>query len=77
LLPCSRVKKKSTGPDVNGRPKSKPPTEGPHLRATMLTIQMRIGTLTNFIGRIAQVLSIMASRRKADLDRVTVKFSLL
>jgi hypothetical protein len=43
----------------------------------MLTIQMRIGTLTNFIGRIAQVLSIMASRRKADLDRVTVKFSLL
>jgi hypothetical protein len=49
LLPCSTARKKITGPDVNGRPRIKPPTEGPHRWAITLTAQMSAGTLTSLM----------------------------
>jgi hypothetical protein len=51
IFPCSRDRKNKIGPDVSGRPRMRPPIECPHLRATVLTTQMKIGTLTNLIAR--------------------------
>jgi hypothetical protein len=37
LTPCSNAKKNRTGPEVNGRPITNPPTDAPHRRVTTLT----------------------------------------
>jgi hypothetical protein len=58
LVPCSNARKNRTGPEVSGRPRTTPPTEGPHLRATMLMIKMKTGTLTNLIARNSQTCNI-------------------
>jgi len=50
-FPCSSDRKNRTGPDVSGSPRIKPPIDWPHLRPTVLTIQMKIGTLTSLIAR--------------------------
>lgn len=58
-FPCSSDRKNKTGADVSGRPRIKPPIECPHLRATVLTIQMKIGTLTNLIASNSHELGTM------------------
>jgi hypothetical protein len=51
LVPCSSARKNRIGPEVSGRPRTTPPTEGPHLCATMLIVKMKIGTLISLIAR--------------------------
>jgi hypothetical protein len=58
LVPCSSARKNRTGPEVSGRPRTTPPTEGPHLCATMLMVKMKIGTLTSLIARNSQACNI-------------------
>jgi hypothetical protein len=53
-FPCSKARKKATGPEVNGRPMSQPPTIGLHLLLERLTRPMNIGTRSSLRRRIIQ-----------------------
>jgi len=58
LGPCSSARKNRMGPEVSGRPRTTPPTEGPHLCATILIVKMKIGTLISLIARNSQACNI-------------------
>jgi len=66
LVPCSSARKNRTGPEVSGRPRTTPPTEGPHLCATMLMVKMKIGTLISLIARDPQACNICKPEEDAD-----------
>jgi hypothetical protein len=73
LLPCSNAKKNRTGPEVSGRPIINPPTDAPHRRVTILTAEMKIGTLTSFSPRNAHVLISIVSSQNMGIDIVGVR----
>jgi hypothetical protein len=52
--PCSKAKKKATGPDVKGNPISQPPTDVPQRRPARLTAAMNVGTSTSLSRNVTQ-----------------------